>query len=141
MPRVYRARITVLGYEIDAFGELYPSTLARFLQQVAVEASADAGFPDAWYAETGTIWLIRRSTIEYLGPARAGDVLEIATQVADFRRVRSRREYEVRRLPGGERIAVAHSDWVYVDRTTGRLARIPPGMIEAFLAGGEPKAL
>ncbi|MGH7857260.1 MAG: acyl-CoA thioesterase, partial [Candidatus Binatia bacterium] len=72
MPRVYRARIPVPEYEIDGFGELFPSTLARFLQQVAIEASTDAGFSDAWYARAGTIWVIRRSTIEYRGMARSG---------------------------------------------------------------------
>src|SRR5262249_48384782 len=50
----------------------------------------------------------------------AGVELEIATWVADFRRERSRREYEVR-LPGEPApVLTANADWVYVDALSGR---------------------
>ena len=140
MPRTYSRTFAVPEHETNAFGDLFSSSLARFLQQVAIEASADAGFSDAWYREAGTVWVIRRSTIERRGPIRAGDRIELTTWVADFRRVRSRREY-VARAPDGATLVEAHTDWVYLDRTAGRLARIPDGMIHDFLDGDDAKAL
>jgi acyl-CoA thioester hydrolase len=141
MPRTHRALVTVREYEVDAFGELFPSALARFLQQAAVEASTAAGFDDEWYRRAGTVWVIRRSTIECFDAIRSGDALEITTYVADFRRVRSRREYEVRRAGTGERIAAAHTDWVYLDRTSARPLRVPAEMIAGFIPEGDAATL
>jgi len=141
MPRTHRALLTVREYEVDAFGELFPSAPARYLQQAAVEASTAAGFDDEWYRRTGTLWVIRRSTIERFAAIRSGEALEITTYVADFRRVRSRREYEVRRSATGEPVAAAHTDWVYLDRATARPIRVPEEMISGFVPEGDAAVL
>src|SRR5206468_2502228 len=61
----------------------------------------------------------------------AGEELEIRTWVEDFRRVRSRRRYEVRGADGALRL-VARTDWVYVDLASGRPRRVPAEMEDAF---------
>lgn len=137
MPRTYCARIPVPDHEIDAFEELRPSSYVRFLQRAAREASAEAGYNEDWYSQAGTIWVIRRTTIEYLSPARLGEVLEVETHVADFRRVRSRRDYGMREARSGRAIATARTDWVYLERATGKLCRVPPEMIAGFAPEGE----
>jgi YbgC/YbaW family acyl-CoA thioester hydrolase len=120
--------------DVDAFGELRTATLVRFLQETATRASNDAGFDPAYYLRTGALWLVRRTMLSRLAPARYGDELEAATWVADFRRVRSQRDYEVR---AGERlIARASTDWVFVDRTSGQPKRVPKEIEEAFDAEG-----
>jgi acyl-CoA thioester hydrolase len=141
MPRVYIASFGVHNHELDAFGELRASTYARLLQQTATDASADAGYPQIWYADAGTFWLVRRTTIEYLQPVRASDTLRIRTWVADFRRVRSQREYEVYSESTQTPVARAHTDWVYVERSSGRPRRIPQEMIESFMPVGVPPPL
>jgi acyl-CoA thioester hydrolase len=140
MPRVYVTELAVPRYELDLFGELKRSAYARFLQEAATAASADAGFPEDWYATAGTGWLIRRSRLDYLrsvGPAASR--VEVRTWVADFRRVRSRREYEMR--AGGELVLAAHTDWVYVERASGRPLRVPPEMVRAFAESGAAPAM
>jgi acyl-CoA thioester hydrolase len=114
---------------------------ARLLEEAATLASADAGYPPDWYATHATAWVIRRSTIECATAIPPGVALEIATWVADFRRVRSRREYTVR-LPG-EPVALltAHTDWVYVDAASGRPRRIPHEMMRAFVPEGDSPPL
>jgi acyl-CoA thioester hydrolase len=104
--------------------------VVRFLQRAAVGASSDVGFSDAWYAAAGTVWIVHRTFLRLLAPARVGERLEVSTWVADLRRVRSRRMYEVRR--DGALVATAESDWVYFDRVRRRPARIPGEMLEAF---------
>lgn len=133
---VYTARVRVRHHEVDPFGRLTPASLLRHCAQVAIDASADAGFDAAWYAAAGGHWIVRRTTFERTGIARADDVLAIRTWVEDFRRVRSHRRYDVQTEEGGP-IATARTDWVYVDLASGRPRRIPAAIEEGFghLAG------
>src|SRR5437899_7157951 len=128
---VYTSLATVRHHELDAFGRVHPGVYLRYLAHAAVEASTAAGFDAAWYAAAAAVWLVRRSTFAVLRPATAGEELEIRTWVEDFRRVRSHRRYEVRGLDGTLRLA-ALTDWVYVDRASGRPRRVPREMEDAF---------
>jgi len=117
------------------------SEYASLLEVAATTASAEAGFGPQWYLEHGTAWFIRRSIIECPAPLEPGGEVEITTWVADFRRVRSRREYTLRAV-GREGVALtAHTDWVYVDRAAGRPRRIPDEMMLGFVPEGEIAAL
>jgi len=129
------ARVTVIRRRVpDGAGGF--SAYARLLEEAAMTASSEAGYPPQWYAEQATAWVIRRSTIDCPVQFEAERELEISTWVADFRRVRSRREY-VARPPAADTVALsAHTDWVYVDRTAGRPLRIPEEMIRAFVPEG-----
>lgn len=120
--------------DLDAFGELRTLTIIRLLQEAATRASSAAGFDSAYYARTGSMWLVRRTRLTLAEPARYGDELTVRTWIADFRRVRSQREYEVyaRERP----IARAASDWVFVDGASGRPRRIPPEWEAVFGVGG-----
>lgn len=128
--RVFRFRAAVWQADVDAFGELPSAALLRYLQETATRASTDAGFDPAFYERHGTLWLVRRTVLTRLAPIRYGDELEASTWIADFRRVRSRRDYEVH---AGERlVARASTDWVYVDRATIRPRRIASDIQAAF---------
>ena len=131
VPRTFAWSVPVWQSDLDAFGEVRGSALLRLLQETATRASSDAGFDGAYYERTGTMWIIRRTTLTLAAPARYGDRLDVRTWIADFRRVRSQREYEVR---SGERlVARASTDWVYVDRARGRPRRIPDEWERIFL--------
>lgn len=132
--REFRFRTSVWQADVDAFGELKSSALLRFLQETATRASTEAGFDPAFYERQGTLWLVRRTMLTQLAPIRYGDDLEATTWVADFRRVRSRRDYEVR--VGDEVVARASTDWVYVERFGGRPRRIPAEMQGALGVDG-----
>ena len=115
------------------------SAYARILENAATTASTEAGFAPDWYAREGTIWVIRRSTIERTADIAPGTLLSLRTWVADFRRVRSRREYEGR--VAGEVVLRGHTDWVYVERAAGKPRRIPETMMQGFLPDGGGEAL
>jgi acyl-CoA thioester hydrolase len=133
------ARVTRARLRLAAGGEAF-SAYARLLEEAATLASADAGYPTSWYARENTAWVTRRSTIDCVAPLPRAVDLEIVTWVADSRRVRSRREYEVYVPPETVSALTAHTDWVYVDRASGRPRRIPDAMMSAFVPDGAPPA-
>jgi acyl-CoA thioester hydrolase len=137
MTRTYTRRFKVRHYELDGFGHVNNAVYANYLQEAAIEASAEAGFDMDWYAAQGTLWIIRELAVRYFAPATYGDEIEVTTWVSDLRRVRSHREYEVRRVSDGERLLRARADWVYVDTQTGRPFHIPDHMAEAFDPSGD----
>lgn len=123
-------------YEVGPDGCLQPAGYFRFLQEAATVASTAAGFDPGWYARTGTLWLVRRATVEMLGPARAGETVEVTTWVADVRRVRSVRRSVLHR--GEELLARAETDWVFVDSATRRPQRVPAALAEALAPENAP---
>ena len=140
MPLTYLRRFRVRHYECDAYGHLNNVNYLRYMQEATIEASAAAGYDTARYAALGYHWLVRETEIEYLHPLVYGDTVEVKTWVADFRRVRSRRAYELRSLATGELSARGMTDWVYLNTATGEPAIIPGEMILAFVPEGAPPA-
>jgi YbgC/YbaW family acyl-CoA thioester hydrolase len=130
------SRYRVQLFDVNAFGELHATGLLRFMQQTASDASAAAGFDIEWYERQGTIWLIRRTVVEYLTPAVYRDEIAVHTWVSDMRRVRSQREYELRRVRDDQLMARGFTDWVYVETAGGKLTRIPDEMQRGLMPGG-----
>ena len=125
---------------MDILGELKVSTLLGFLEQAAIEASADAGFDPERYASLKGVWLVRRTLLEKFSPVGGGDQLSISTHIADLRRARSLRNYEVSRKSGyGNRLpalaARATTDWVYCNVDRGRPATVPDEMKHGLFGG------
>ena len=138
VPRTYSWTVGVWQGDVDPFGELHTATTLRFLQETAQRASTDAGYGPAYYHRTDRLWLVRRTTARFLVPIRAGDEIEGRTWVADFRRVRSQRDYEIR--VNGHAVTRASTDWVFVDQSQGRPRRIPPEIEATFRpAGGDTR--
>ena len=125
MPLKHTRQFRIRFYECDAYGHVNNSNYARYMQEAAFDASAAAGFADDEYERINLIWLIRDTEIEYIRPLRYGDTAEVTTWVEDFRRVRSRRRYEVRRAGEDEVMARGVTDWVLLDRQTHRPVSIP----------------
>lgn len=138
MPAKHTAAFKVRHYECDAYGHLNNANYLRYMEEAAFEASASVGYPKERYEGMGFLWLARETEVEYLLPVLYGDMLHVTTYVGDFRRVRSRRFYEIRR--GDELVARANTDWVYIDAATGAPAAVPQAMIEAFSPEGAEEA-
>lgn len=130
MPLVYTATVGVRHHELDAWGRVCPAAHLRTVAEIAVDASTAAGFGPAWYDALGAHWIVRRTRARFHRPVGRDATCVVKTWVADFRRVRSRRCYEIR---VDEALAVeAESDWVLIDVASGRPRRIPPDVERAF---------
>jgi len=141
MPLKHVRTFRVRHYECNAFGHVNNVNYLRYMQEAAFDASAAAGYDMARYEEMGCHWLVRETDVEYLQPLRYGDSVEIKTWVADFRRVRSRRAYELRNAGTGELAAKGMTDWVYLDTETLRPVPIPEEMMAAFFPDGPPASV
>lgn len=141
MPLTHLRTFRVRHYECDAYGHINQANYLRYAQETAFDASAAAGYDLARYDAMDRYWLVRETEIEYLRPLHYGDTVEVTTWVADFRRIRSRREYEFRRAGSGELVARASTDWVFLERSTGRPTAVPAEMISAFIPEGAPGAV
>ncbi len=140
MPVTNTTKFRVRYVECDAYGHVNNANYLRYMQEAAFNASAAVGYDVKRYAELGQYWLVRETAIEYFKPLKYGDEFEIKTWVVDFRRVRSRRTYEFRRVGSDEVIARGMTDWVYLDQATQRPVTVPPEMIRAFAPDGEAVA-
>ena len=123
-------------FDVDVFGELRTAVLLRFLWQTASDASTAVGYDLEWYERTGTLWIIRRTRLDWLAPVRYRDELTIRTWVSDIRRVRSQREYVVERAADGATVVRAATDWVYVDLARGALVQPPAALQQALMPDG-----
>ncbi len=138
MPLTHTRAFRVRFYECDPFGHVNNTNYLRYLEEAAFEASAAAGYGMERYHAMGRLWLVRETVIEYLRPLRYGDSFTVTTWIADFRRVQSRRKYEIRMAGTGEMAAQSHTDWVFIDAATGAPATIPAQLISDFYPEGVP---
>ncbi len=138
MPHTFERTFRVRAYECDTLGHVNNANYLRYMQEAAIEASADAGYDTRRYTEMGKSWLIRETSVEYFSPLFFGDTLILKTWVADVRRVRSRRMYEFRKAGAAELVARADTDWIFLDQKTGRPAGVPEPLKLAFFPEGVP---
>ncbi|PYS48908.1 MAG: hypothetical protein DMF68_11755 [Acidobacteria bacterium] len=139
--RQYTRTFRVRHYELDSFGHVNNAVYANYLQEAAIEASSDAGFTPAWYAENGTGWVIRELSIRYHLQASYNDELEVTTWVSTVRRVSSAREYSVTRVADRAKVARARVNWVYIDMKTGKPARLTDEFVRALEPADETEEL
>lgn len=138
MPLTHSSEFPVRFYECDAYGHVNNSNYVRYMQEAAFAASAAAGYPDEEYQRLGVLWLIRDTEVEYLSPLRYGDTAQVTTWVDDFRRVRSRRMYEIRRKGEDSVLARGTTDWVLIDRESLHPVSVPDQLKQAFFPEGIP---
>ena len=132
MAAVFQYEHTVGGDEIDRLGHASNVAYVEWMQAAALAHSAAQGWPAERYWALGLGWVVRSHTIEYLLPARAGDVVVVETWVATMRKATSQRSYRIRRKSDGTVLATAQTRWAFVNYATGQPVRIPPEIAQSF---------
>ena len=99
---------------------------ARFMQDVATDDASDAGL-DRKYG-----WLVRRTLIQTIEPARLGEQIAVSTWCAGIGRSWAERRTRIVGDRGASIDAV--SLWVQVDVRTGRPARVASDFLDAYAA-------
>jgi acyl-CoA thioester hydrolase len=130
MPAVFEYRHTVRPDEIDPLGHANNVVYLEWMQAAAVAHSARQGWPGEAYRRLGRGWVVRSHHIEYRQPAVAGDEIVVRTWVATMKKVSSLRRFQI--LRDRETLAVAETNWAFVDYATNRPVRIPPEVAQAF---------
>lgn len=122
----------VRSYEVGRTGRIGAGTILRYLEGIATEASASAGFGTRWYERQNTAWVVRDMHLFIGALPRIGEAITLATWVADFKRVQAQREYMIQRADGGRVVARASARWAYIERTRGQPVRLHDEMVGAF---------
>jgi acyl-CoA thioester hydrolase len=117
--------------DLDAWNRLRTVSLLRYLEQLATAASTAAGFGAPWYAARQVGWVIRTIHLQRWDTAAYGDLLTLTTWVSSMARVRSWREYEIRRADGTP-VAGGRVEWVFVDRVRLQPRAVDPDIIALF---------
>lgn len=121
----YVTSFGVRSYEIGRLGIISTGTLLRYLEHVATEASAAAGFPRSWYDEQDSAWVVRQMTLAVERPILLTDELTFDTWPSQYARIQAYREYLVTSQHTGQELARARGHWVYVGRQRGLPIRLP----------------
>ena len=131
-PAVHSKRFPVPADAIDQQGHVSNLAYVAWMQDIAIEHSAAAGWPMRRYLDHGAGWVGRSHFIEYLRPAFAGDSIEAHTWVPEFTQRSTPRRYLFLRAGGRQLLARAETRWVFVDLTTGRRHPLPPELLASF---------
>jgi acyl-CoA thioester hydrolase len=134
MPAVFDYRYIVAAADLDQLGHANNISYLAWMQRAAVAHSTAQGWPTEAYQRLGAGWVVRSHQIEYLRPAFEGDAIIVRTWVANAKKATSLRKYTILRVDGPEPVtlAVAATDWAFVDFATGALKRIPTEVMGAF---------
>lgn len=129
---VYVKRFAVPLEAMDRQGHVNNLAYVAWMQDVAIEHSAAAGWPMERYLALGAGWVVRSHFVEYLRPVVAGERLAIHTWVPEFTQRSTPRRYIFVREDDRQVVAQAETRWVFVDLSTGRRRPLPPDLLAAF---------
>ena len=133
----YAHEHTVVPEEIDTLGHVNNLVYLRWTQEAAGAHSTALGWPAERYRELGAGWVVRRHEITYLRPAYAGEEVVVRTWIATLGKVTSLRRYRIVRPADGVDLAIAATDWAFIDYGRGTPSRVPPEWSEDFEILGE----
>jgi acyl-CoA thioesterase FadM len=125
----YRVRFD----EADASGQLRPSGLLRYTQDLAWRHSEVVGLDRAWYEAHDSFWLVRGAAVTIKAGVGYGETVVGVTEVTGWRRVWARRHTTLA-SPDGRVIASIETDWVLLT-SAGRPRRIPDEMTRMLAPG------
>lgn len=63
MPAIFKCIFRVRHYECDSYGHLNNVNYVRYMQETALDASAEVGWTTERYNEIGHQWLIRDTCV------------------------------------------------------------------------------
>ena len=128
---IFRHEITVPETAIDPNRHVNNVVFVQWMQDVAIK-HFESVVSLKTLKEANLGWVVRTHNVEYLSPAFVGEEIRISTWIVNFSRVRSLRRYRFNRVSDGKLLVRGETDWVMVNRTTGRPASIPDEVRDAF---------
>ncbi len=129
---IFTKRLRVPIEAIDVQGHVNNLAYVGWMQDVAIEHSASAGWSMQRYLELGAGWVVRSHFVEYFKPAFVDQPISVHTWVPRFDQRSTPRRYLFVRDDDRVVLAGAETMWVFVDLTTGRRRPIPPELLAAF---------
>ncbi|MBA4753317.1 MAG: acyl-CoA thioesterase [Sphingobium sp.] len=130
MASSYTTQITAQPADIDILGHVNNAVWVQWMEQVATEHwthDADPAHVEAY------VWVVTRHEIDYRGNVAEGETVTARTWIPDVPRgARFDRLIEFSG-PDGKVKVTARSTWAIVDKSTGRILRVPPEVAANFV--------
>jgi acyl-CoA thioester hydrolase len=123
------------GEAIDELGHVSNLKYIAWMQEIAIQHSAAKGWPVERYLEGEAVWVVRSHFITYLSPAFEGETITLQTWVDEIKQCSCVRRYLMVRTDDQKVLVKGETNWVYVDRKSGRPHRIPEDLRAAFEVG------
>ena len=131
-PQLFTKTFLIPGDAIDELGHVSNLKYITWMQEIAIQHSAAQGWPVERYLQNGAVWVVRSHFVTYVRPAFAGETITIQTWVAEIKPRSSLRGYLFFRTNDQSVLVEAETNWVYIDRQSGRPLRIPNDLRAAF---------
>jgi acyl-CoA thioester hydrolase len=131
-PTAFEYHHTVREDELDGLNHVNNLEYMKWMLAAATAHSDSVGWTLARHLELQGGWVVRTHQIEYLMPAFVGDEVVVRTWVVDMKWMLSLRRYVLMRPSDNVRLAVAATNWAFIDFRTGKLTRIPTAVSSAF---------
>ena len=126
---------TVATADIDHLGHANNVAYVRWVQEVAA-AHWHHLYPPGPVLPP-QVWVVQEHRVRYLRPAYAGQELRAFTWVADVRGASSRRLTRIERVADGQLLCTAETQWVLLDASSNRPARVPAEVAARLLPATE----
>jgi acyl-CoA thioester hydrolase len=134
-PHLFTKTFSIPGDAIDELGHVSNLKYIAWMQDIAIQHSAAQDWPVERYLRSGAVWVVRSHFITYVRPAFEGETITLQTWVAEIKQRSSLRKYLVLRANDQSVLVEAETNWVYIDRQSGRPLRIPDDLRAAFDVG------
>jgi acyl-CoA thioester hydrolase len=131
---VVATQVDVRFAETDLMGVVHHAAYVVWFEVGRVAWMRAAGMPYTEIAASGHHFAVTGIHAEYRASARFGDTIRIQTRLAELRSRQVKFTYDLLRIADESLIATGVSEHICVD-LAGRMAKIPPPIVERLLAG------
>ena len=136
-PHVFTLPVRIYYEDTDAGGVVYYANYLRFFERCRTEWLCASGFEQAeLLRDPGIAFAVRRVDLEYLKPARLGDLVTVGLEVDEFTRSQIFFRQYVRHGESGEELArgTIQIVCVHIDRSSGQMKPVSlPAALRAQL--------
>jgi len=132
MSRIYTRTFRVRWSELDARGQVSPSSYLRYLVETAYDWGEALGLGAKSEETLGLFWLIRETEINFFHPLNHDDIFDFTIWMINWQRVRGTRFFEIKLKDTGTVVAQGTQHIVCMDRETQRPTNPPESIINNF---------
>ncbi len=125
-----RAQHRVNFYDTDAMEVVHHANYIRWFEIGRVEFLRAVGITLNDLMEAGYVFPITDVSAKFVAPGRFDDELVIVTRPTALTQVKMAFDYEVRRVADDVLLVLGHTQNVFTNRETGRIAKLPAKFYE-----------
>lgn len=117
-------KVKVYYEDTDAGGVVYYANYLKYFERARTEFLESLRIKVSDYAKQGTKFVVVRTEIDYISPAKLGDILEVQTEIFELKKVSLSFRYTVKKQTDNKLIAKGITKLACVDNNL-KLIKIP----------------